>query len=160
MRGDLGPRRDCFRLEPLQPIDDTTPKYEFLHQSPDLTVLQVILSGCFRSPPHNHLVWAVIGMYEGSEKNIFYRKEEEHLLEDSVKYVSAPEVIMLAPDTIHGISNPSPQRSYALHVYGGAFSNPARSLWNPFTLLKEPFQPSALLKYEQEMNRSISGDAA
>ena len=138
---------------------ETTAQYIFLHQSPELTILQVITPLRFRSPPHNHLVWAVIGMYEGCEKNRFYRRDGNRLREDSVRDVTAPEAITLASDAIHGIANPLDRPSYALHVYGGALTNPERSIWNPFTFEEEPFQLATLSKYEDAMNRQSSGGA-
>ena len=137
---------------------DTTAQYTFLHQSHDLTIMQVIAPRRFRSPPHNHLVWAVIGMYEGCERSTFYRRDGTRLREDSVHDVTAPEVIPLTQDAIHGIANPLDRPSYALHVYGGTLANPARSIWNPFTFEEEPFQLATLSKYEEAMNRPSSRD--
>jgi len=126
-------------------------QYHFLYQSSDLTILNVIMPGHLPSPPHNHLIWAVIGIYGGRENNVFYRREGDRVVEAGRRNLVAPEVMVLTPDTIHGISNPLAQRSYALHVYGGRLANPARSLWNPFTLQEELFKLSALLNYEREM---------
>ena len=137
----------------------TTAQYLFLHQSPDLTILQVTTPGHLRSLPHNHLVWAVIAMYDGCERNIFYRRNSNRLIVDGEQTVAAPDIIMLPSDIVHAISNPLAQPSSALHVYGGALSNPARSMWNPFTFEEEPFDLSTLLKYEQEMNRGLLGNA-
>ena len=138
---------------------DTKAQYIFLHQSPDLTIMQAITPRQFRSPPHNHLVWAVIGMYEGCERNTFYRRDGTRLREDSVRDVTAPEVIALAPDAIHGIANPLDRASYALHVYGGTLANPARSIWNPFTFEEEPFQLATMSQFEDAMNRHSPRDA-
>lgn len=132
-------------------------KYVFLHQSPALTILKVVMPGNLLSPPHNHLIWAVIGIYKGRENNIFYRREGDRIVETGRRDLVAPEVMMLTPDVIHGISNPIAHQSYALHVYGGSLANPARSLWNPFTLKEEPFQIPALLNYEREMMQRTAG---
>jgi predicted metal-dependent enzyme (double-stranded beta helix superfamily) len=91
-------------------------------------------------------------MYEGAEKNTFYRLEGHRLLETGEQTATAPEVLTLASDVIHSIANPLSQPSRALHVYGGTLANPSRSLWNPRSFAQEPFQLSALMKYEQEMN--------
>lgn len=138
-------------LESEAPAIGESAQYAFLHQSPDLTILKVVMPEHLSSPPHNHLVWAVIGMYKGRENNVFYRRDGERIVKAGRRNLVAPEVMVLAPDTIHGISNPLSGLSYALHVYGGTLANPARSLWNPFTLKEEPFQIPALLKYEREM---------
>lgn len=133
-----------------------TAQYLFLHQSPDLTVVQVIVPGYLRSAPHNHLVWAVIGMYEGCESNTFYRRETGHLVATGVVDLVAPGVIDLAPDVIHSIANPCKELSLALHVYGGPLANPARSLWHPVTLQEEPFQLATLSSYEEALYNPVA----
>jgi predicted metal-dependent enzyme (double-stranded beta helix superfamily) len=138
-------------IGPGDPSENESAQYHFLHQSPELTIMRVIMPEHLQSPPHNHLVWAVIGMYRGGENNVFYRRNGERIEESGRHNLSAPEVMELAADIIHGISNPLDRRSYALHVYGGSLANPARSLWNPFTLREEPFQLPAMLQYEREM---------
>ena len=42
-----------------------------LHQSRDLTVLNVVWAPMMTVVPHNHSMWAVIGIYTGREDNIF-----------------------------------------------------------------------------------------
>ncbi len=143
-----------------QAASDTAAQYIFLHQSAELTILHVITPRRFSSPPHNHLVWAVIGLYEGRERNTFYRRDGDRLRQEGVCEVAAPEAISLAPDAIHGIANPLDAPSYALHVYGGTLANPARSIWNPFTHAEEPFQLATLSKYEDAMNRQSPGGAS
>jgi predicted metal-dependent enzyme (double-stranded beta helix superfamily) len=50
-----------------------------IFQSPDLTVLKAAAPAKFKSPPHNHTMWAVIGVYDGQENNIFYRRSGDGL---------------------------------------------------------------------------------
>ena len=138
--------------------DNESAQYTFLHQSRELTILRVIMPGHLQSPPHNHLVWAVVGMYRGNENNVFYRKKDGRIEMSGHRNLVSPEVMVLDADIIHGISNPLPQRSCALHVYGGALANPARSPWNPFTLSVESFQLPAMLKYERELMRQAGGN--
>jgi len=139
-------------------IGDESAQYTFLHQSPELTILRVIMPGHLQSPPHNHLVWAVVGMYRGNENNVFYRKNDDRIELSGHRNLVAPEVMVLDADIIHGISNPLPHRSYALHVYGGTLANPARSLWNPFTLSEESFQLPVMLQYERELMRQAGSE--
>ncbi|MBC3885209.1 hypothetical protein [Undibacterium griseum] len=144
-----------LKVEELKPEESA--RYVFLHQSPDLTILQVSMASRLLSPPHNHLTWAVIGLYRGCENNVFYRREGGQLAETHRQNMAAPDVMMLAPDVIHSISNPLPQASYSIHVYGGSLANPARSLWNPFTLKEESFQVSVMQTIEREMMRRNAG---
>jgi predicted metal-dependent enzyme (double-stranded beta helix superfamily) len=45
-----------------------------LHRSDDLTILNVIWGPRMTIMPHNHEMWAVIGIYTGRENNIFWRR--------------------------------------------------------------------------------------
>ncbi len=140
-----------------EPTSKHSADYIFLHQSPQLTVLKVAMPGRLLSPPHNHLAWVVVGMYSGQEDNVFYRREGASLVETERRRLVAPQVMLLAPDAIHGIANPLAQPSHALHVYGGSLANPARSLWSPFTLKEESFRVPAMLAYEQQLMRAQPG---
>jgi predicted metal-dependent enzyme (double-stranded beta helix superfamily) len=44
-----------------------------LHCSKELTILNVVWGPGMTIMPHNHLMWAVIGIYTGREDNIFWR---------------------------------------------------------------------------------------
>src|SRR4029434_3929138 len=47
---------------------------EKLYHSNDLTILNVIWAPRMTFVPHNHQMWAVIGIYTGREDNIFWRR--------------------------------------------------------------------------------------
>ena len=51
-----------------------------LHRSPELTVLNVVWSPGLAIYPHDHRMWAVIGLYGGREDNTFYRRSPEALV--------------------------------------------------------------------------------
>jgi predicted metal-dependent enzyme (double-stranded beta helix superfamily) len=44
-----------------------------LYSSADLTILNVVWGPRMTIMPHNHRMWAVIGIYTGREDNIFWR---------------------------------------------------------------------------------------
>src|SRR5205085_9960341 len=48
-----------------------------LYHAPDLTILNVVWGPYMTVRPHNHLMWAVIGIYTGRENNIFWRRIPE-----------------------------------------------------------------------------------
>ena len=52
-----------------------------IHVSPELTVLHVTWAPGMRLYPHNHEMWAVIGIYGGQEDNTFYRRDGGTLVE-------------------------------------------------------------------------------
>jgi len=47
---------------------------QVLHRSPELTVFNLIWGPRMCQLPHNHGMWAVIGIYTGREDNIFWRR--------------------------------------------------------------------------------------
>src|SRR5579863_7635982 len=45
-----------------------------LYKSPELTILNVVWGKRMTIMPHDHRMWAVIGVYSGREDNIFWRR--------------------------------------------------------------------------------------
>ena len=45
-----------------------------IHHADDLTILRVAWTPGMALYPHEHRMWAVIGMYGGQEDNAFYRR--------------------------------------------------------------------------------------
>ena len=52
--------------------EPTRAEMQVLHRSADLTILNVIWAPWMTLLPHNHQMWAVIGIYTGREDNIFW----------------------------------------------------------------------------------------
>jgi predicted metal-dependent enzyme (double-stranded beta helix superfamily) len=132
-----------------------------LHQSPELTVLNVVWAPWMTLLPHNHQMWAVIGIYTGREDNIFWRR----IRGDSggkVEAVAARALCVghaepLGPDIIHSVTNPIPRLTGALHVYGGDFFAVARSEWDPETLLEHPTEGARMARRLEEANALFLG---
>ena len=47
---------------------------EKIYQADDLTIINVVWGPGMALHPHNHEMWAVIGIYTGREDNIFWRR--------------------------------------------------------------------------------------
>ena len=109
------------------------------HLSATLTVLNAVWPPGMTLYPHNHRMWAAIGIYGGQEDNTFYRRREGRLLASGGKELRDQDVVLLGDDTIHAVHNPLPRYTGAIHVYGGDFVNTARSQWDPETLIEEPY---------------------
>ena len=45
-----------------------------LYRTPDLSILNVVWAPRMMIMPHNHHMWAIIGVYGGREDNIFWRR--------------------------------------------------------------------------------------
>jgi predicted metal-dependent enzyme (double-stranded beta helix superfamily) len=127
-----------------------------LYQSPDLTILNVIWAPWMTLLPHNHRMWAVIGIYTGREDNIFWRRPPNAKLEAAgARALSEQDAILLSPDIIHSVTNPIPRLTGAIHVYGGDFFGVPRSEWNPETLLEEESSGEKMLRRFEEANERL-----
>ena len=109
-----------------------------LHVAPDLTVLRVAWTPGMRLYPHDHQMWAVIGIYGGQEDNVFYRRTPDGLTQSGGKELAAADVLVLGDDTIHSVENTRREYAVALHVYGGDFFGPGRSEWDWETFTERP----------------------
>jgi predicted metal-dependent enzyme (double-stranded beta helix superfamily) len=109
-----------------------------LYHGDDLTILNVVWPPYMTIMPHNHLMWAVIGIYTGREDNIFWRRLAEgdagKVEAAGAKALSVKDCEPLGTNIIHSVTNPIPRLSGAIHVYGGDFFAAERSEWNPETL--------------------------
>ena len=130
-----------------------------LYHAPDLTVLNVVWGPYMTIMPHNHNMWAVIGVYTGREDNIFWRRlpEETRRVEAAgAKALCARDAAPLGPDIIHSVTNPIPRLTGAIHVYGGDFFATARSEWDPELLTEQRYDPDKAIRLFEESNRSLA----
>jgi predicted metal-dependent enzyme (double-stranded beta helix superfamily) len=106
--------------------------------------------------PHNHLMWAVIGIYTGREDNIFWRRlpgqDGGRIEAAGAKSLGARDVEPLGRDIIHTVTNPLPRLTGAIHVYGGDFFAASRSEWDSETLLERPFDMEKNLHLFEQAN--------
>jgi predicted metal-dependent enzyme (double-stranded beta helix superfamily) len=110
-----------------------------LHVSPELTVLKVVWAPEMILGPHDHRMWAAIGVYSGGERNQFYRRSGDGLVESGGKELEPRDVCMLGRDAVHAVTNPTVQYAGAIHVYGGDFFETPRSEWRGDPLREEPY---------------------
>jgi predicted metal-dependent enzyme (double-stranded beta helix superfamily) len=126
-----------------------------IFRSDNLTILNVLWGPFMRLYPHNHLMWAVIGIYGGREDNAFYRRSENGLIELGAKTVDAKDVIPLGEAVIHSVNNPLEKITAAIHVYGGDFFATPRSEWDPQTLEERPYDVAHLMRVFEESNERV-----
>lgn len=114
-----------------------------LHHAPDLTIIDVVWAPGMRLFPHDHRMWAVIGVYTGSEENEFFRRSTSPtgLLPSSGRTLKGGDVVALGANVIHAVHNPSVKPTGGIHVYGGDFVNQPRSQWRPPDCDEEPYNP-------------------
>jgi predicted metal-dependent enzyme (double-stranded beta helix superfamily) len=111
-----------------------------LHVSPELTVLHVVWPPAMSLFPHDHRMWAAIGVYGGQEDNAFYRRDAGGIVASGGRQLRAHEVLVLGDDAIHAVTNPR-QHAFtgAIHVYGGDFFTTKRSAWSAGTLTERAY---------------------
>lgn len=121
-------------------------------RSPTLTILKAAVPPKFKTPPHNHNMWAVIGVYDGQENNTFYRRSGNTLEKAGGKDLRTGDTVVLGEDAVHAIENPSDRPLLAIHVYGGDFLDTSkRSVWNPFTLEEHPYDFKVIMEYARQL---------
>ena len=109
-----------------------------LHNAGDLTVLHVAWTPGMALNPHDHRMWAVIGMYGGQEDNAFFRRVPGGLETAGGQELPAGDVLVLGRDVIHSVANSRRDFAVALHVYGGDFFSVERSEWDFETYQERP----------------------
>src|SRR5688572_3358994 len=125
--------------EALNPVEGGL---TLLHQADDLTVIHVVWAPGMELYPHDHRMWAAIGIYAGVEDNAFFRRpspDARTLVESGGKHLHVGDSIVLGDDVIHSVANPAKKLTGAIHVYGGDFVNQPRSQWGPGPEEERPY---------------------
>ena len=123
-----------------------------LYSGADATVINFVWAPCMTLLPHNHNMFAVIGIYSGREDNMFWRRLPEGgngkgegagpgIEAAGADSMGPGQVATLGRDIIHSVANPIAKMTSALHVYGGDFFNPPepRSQWDHESLIEQPW---------------------
>ena len=119
-----------------------------IHVSPELTVLHVVWPPGMALFPHDHRMWAAIGVYGGQEDNGFFRRGgDDRIVASGGRQLRAKEVLLLGDDAIHSVTNPQ-QHAFtgAIHVYGGDFFATPRSAWAVDTLTEHAYDPDQAME--------------
>jgi predicted metal-dependent enzyme (double-stranded beta helix superfamily) len=132
-----------------------------LYCGPDLTIINVVWAPLMTIHPHDHGLWAAIGLYGGGEDNIFWRRTPDGIEAAGAQALRTGEVATFGPDIVHSVTNPVDRFSGAIHVYGGDFHAMRRTEWDPDTLTEAPHDPGRLDRVFAEANgryRAASGE--
>jgi predicted metal-dependent enzyme (double-stranded beta helix superfamily) len=128
-----------------------------IYNSDDLTIINVMWAPWMTIMPHNHEMWAVIGVYTGREDNIFWRRVEDgeggRLEAAGAKALGRTDVAALGPGIIHSVTNPIPRLTGAIHVYGGDFFTTPRSEWDAESLLERPYNVAKNMQLFEDFGR-------
>lgn len=130
---------------------------DMLYRADDLTILNLRWGPRMVFKPHDHRIWAVIGIYEGCEQNFFFRRSEHGLTQHGIRELKAKDTVPLGAAIIHAVTNPLDQITAAIHVYGGDFFATPRSEWDPKTFAEQPYDMKDTIRAFEESNKRLSG---
>jgi predicted metal-dependent enzyme (double-stranded beta helix superfamily) len=127
-----------------------------LYHAPDLTILNVIWAPTMTIMPHDHRMWAVIGLYTGREDNILWQRIKDdpsgRIEAVGARALGVRDAELLGHNVIHSVTNPLPRLTGAIHVYGGDFFAAERSEWDPESLREEQFDTERAVRRFEEAN--------
>jgi predicted metal-dependent enzyme (double-stranded beta helix superfamily) len=132
---------------------------ETIFRSNELTILNLCWGPGMQFKPHDHRIWAVIGIYGGREQNFFYRRSASGLTQKGMKELNARDTVPLGAAIIHAVTNPLDQITGAIHVYGGDFFATPRSEWDPDTFEERPYDVEQTMRAFEEANARLRAAA-
>jgi predicted metal-dependent enzyme (double-stranded beta helix superfamily) len=114
-----------------------------IHSDDNITILNVVWAPLMVLLPHNHNMWASIGIYTGREDNILWERRGDLVTATGAAALSEKEVFGLPVDAIHSVTNPIGRLTGAIHIYGGDFFASGRSEWDAESLRERPWDLDA-----------------
>ncbi len=113
-----------------------------LHMPPDEAFS--IIGGVWRpgqtTPIHDHLTWALIGVYDGEEREALFRRTDDgsnpkiaRIQQVSERVNQKGHVTVLGHAGIHRVDNVSLKPTSSVHVYGRDMGNTERHSYDPVT---------------------------
>jgi len=126
-----------------------------LLRSSTLTIFAATWTPQMNLMPHNHLMWANIGIYTGREDNIFWKRTSDGIKAFGANALSVKDTAMLRDNAVHSVTNPLQRFTGGIHIYGGDFFNTTRSQWNPESFVEEPSDGAKIRRMFQRENKRL-----
>jgi len=130
-----------------------------LYNAPGLTIINLVWGPGMMTLPHDHRMWAVIGIYTGREDNVFWRRLPRDAPRDveaaGARSLCVGDCCALGTDIVHSVINPIPRLTGAIHAYGGDFLVQERSQWDAETLREEPYDRVKAAQLFEAANRLL-----
>jgi predicted metal-dependent enzyme (double-stranded beta helix superfamily) len=124
-------------------------------RSKDLTIFAASWTPQMNLMPHDHHMWANIGIYTGREDNIIWKRNKESLEANDVRCLFAGDIATLNTNAIHSVTNPLQRFTGGLHIYGGDFFATERSQWDPDTMIEEPSNGDVIRNIFKKANEQM-----
>jgi predicted metal-dependent enzyme (double-stranded beta helix superfamily) len=90
------------------------------------------------TPIHDHLTWALIDVYDGTEREALFRRTDDRSDPKRAKLEMVSEkmnmkghVTVLGEAGIHRVDNPSSRPTHSIHVYGRDIGTAERHSYDP-----------------------------
>lgn len=126
-----------------------------IHRAKTLTIFNAAWTPQMNLMPHNHRMWANIGIYTGREDNLLWRRTPKRIEAFGAKALFEGDTVALPPDVIHSVTNPLLRFTGGIHIYGGDFFDTKRSQWNPETLDEEPSDGASIRSMFERENQRV-----
>ena len=126
-----------------------------LLSSSTLTIFAATWTPQMNLMPHDHLMWANIGIYTGREDNIFWKRSAHGIEAYGAEALFVRDAASLPEDAVHSVTNPLQRFTGGIHIYGGDFFDTTRSQWNPETLEEEPSDGAVIRGIFQRENERL-----
>ena len=123
-----------------------------LYRAQDLTILNIVWAPLMQLMPHEHNMWALIGIYTGREDNIFWSRSRVAITAHGAASLAGGNTAGLPRDVIHSVVNPTEKLTGAIHIYGGDFFEVPRSEWDPESLREYPWDIEKAKRLFRESN--------
>lgn len=136
--------------------------FDVLLRSEKLTIFAAKWAPRMTLAPHNHLMWALIGIYAGREDNIFWKRSAHSprgIAAGGARALFEGDIAELPVDAIHSVTNPLSRFAAGLHLYGGDFFATERSQWNAETLAEEPSNGDVVRAMFERENERLRREA-
>jgi 3-mercaptopropionate dioxygenase len=123
------PRKDRFAMNLLQMPDDEA-----------YSIIGGVWHPGQTTPIHDHLTWALIGVYEGEEREALFRRIDDGsnpklagIQQISERVNKKGHVTVLGHSGIHRVDNISLKPTTSVHIYGRDIGNAERHSYDPVT---------------------------
>ncbi len=121
-----------------------------LHEDERLTVSLLDTCPGVVQPPHDHRMTAIIGVFEGTEDQRLFVRDDDGIRPTRGRALGPGQVITLGAAAIHAISAPH-GTARAVHVYLGSINTVKRSLFHPETLAETAMDKAVYYSYCRRM---------
>lgn len=143
----LKPRLEALLAKPALPEEAFTPRGDrfamnliYMPKDEAFSVVGGVWKPGQTTPIHDHLTWALVGVYKGEEREALFRRLDDRSNPKLAKLELASEnvnrkghVTVLGSAGIHRVDNIFTAPAWSIHVYGRDIGTTERHSYDPVT---------------------------